>query len=573
MRILVAQVTRMGDMLQTTPMVRSLKHQHPDAHITVLVREMGKIIAQRNPDIDDVIVYNEDEMYVHLQANDSDRLLQAYELAETFVETLRTRGFDIAYNCTHSLTSTMLLKLAGIPRVVGAQLNQHHHYVIEGKGPACFFASVLHRELSELNLCDVFRYFAPDSDAPRSLVFEVTDADRAEANALLAANGIDEDDFLVCMQLGASDRDKRWPAESFGQLATSLRSNFNAKVALLGVEAEASLADGFESAAPGIAAHLFGKSSVPVLAAVLERSRALITNDTGTMHIAAAVQCPVVLMSVGYVHFRETGPYAERCIALERRRTNLGSSDLMKSDPNERVGINPDHALSAVAYLLDGCPPDAWQNLTRDVDFEHVDAYYSAFEEDGCLAWYSLEQRPYRRLDFVRHVYRLTWIEYLRGDQDDRTAAAFLNRTCAGHDAVDPGEVRTWITELTADFDALAQLAHTGSRMARELAEGLAKQMSMKRAKDMVSELMKLDEDIRVFGEIHDACRPLVILTKFERENLQGTDPLLLAEATQAIYKRLSQRAQLAANKAKLAGNIVSEKGNAPVRSLREVSR
>jgi len=562
----------MGDMLQTTPMIRSIRHQHPSAHITVLVREMGVIIAQRNPDIDDVIVYNEDETYLHLQSEDSDRLLKAYEMAEAFIDRLKAGRFDIAYNCTHSITSTMLLKLAGIPKVAGAQLNPHHQYVIEGKGPACFFASVLNRDLSELNLCDVFRYFAPESDAPRELVFDLTEADRAEARTLLAAQGIDDNDMLVCMQLGASDRDKRWPAESFGQLAQSLRSKHNAKVALLGVDSEAPLADAFERTAPGIAAHLFGKSSVPVLAAVLERSQILVSNDTGTMHIAAAVGCPVVLMSVGYVHFRETGPYADHCVALERRRENLGSSDLMKSDPSERVGINPEHAMSAVEFVLEGCTQDTWHNFTQNADFENVDVYASEFSQDGCLAWHSLEQRPYRRADLIRHIYRLTWIQYLQETGDDAAAAGFLNRARSGHTAIDPDALNSWTAELINEFDELAKLAAAGSCKAEELAKGLSQQAPMKWAKSLVTDLMRMDEAIRVYGEIHDACRPLVMLAKFERENLQGTDPRVLADATQAIYDRLNQRALLAAFKSHFTGEQLLEKKDSHPRTLHKAT-
>ncbi len=569
MRILVAQVTRMGDMLQTTPMIRAIKHHAPYAHITVLVREMGKVIAERNPDIDDVIVYNEDDMFLHLRSNDSDRLLSAYGMAEEFIDRLRDGRFDIAYNCTHSLTSTMLLKLAGIEDVAGAQLNPYYQYVIEGKGPACFFASVLHRELSELNLCDIFRYFAPSPDAPQGLVFEVTDADRAQANALLAEHGIAEDDLLVCMQLGASDLDKRWPSESFGKLGQSLAEKYRAKVALLGVDSEAPLAEAFEHTAPNLAAHLFGKTSVPVLAAVLERTRVLVSNDTGTMHIAAAVRCPVVLMSVGYVHFRETGPYAERCVALERRRSNLGRSDIIKSDPHARVGINPEHAMSAVEFVLNGCALGTWNEYTAGVDFENVDAFYSEFAEDGCLAWYSLEQRVYRRSDFIRHVYRLTWIEYLRGFGDNQGAAAFLQRTLDGLAPVDPEAISVWATELTNEFDALADLADLGARKARELAEGLEENMPMKWAKTIVTDLMRTDEDIRVYGEIHDACRPLVILSKFERENLQGSDPRLLANATEAIYDRLAQRARLAGSKTLFAEKQLTEREKTPSKSLR----
>ncbi len=61
MRILVMQTTRMGDVLQTTPLVRALRCKYPDAHIAYMVRNMGKAIAQRNPDVNEVLVHEEDD--------------------------------------------------------------------------------------------------------------------------------------------------------------------------------------------------------------------------------------------------------------------------------------------------------------------------------------------------------------------------------------------------------------------------------------------------------------------------------------------------------------------------------
>ena len=55
LRILIVQTTRMGDVLQTTPLMRQVRQQHPDAHISVMVRGMGKAIVERCPDVDEVL--------------------------------------------------------------------------------------------------------------------------------------------------------------------------------------------------------------------------------------------------------------------------------------------------------------------------------------------------------------------------------------------------------------------------------------------------------------------------------------------------------------------------------------
>ncbi|HEO69755.1 MAG TPA: hypothetical protein ENN80_00710, partial [Candidatus Hydrogenedentes bacterium] len=151
MRVLVLQTTRMGDVLQTSPLIRGIRRNDPDAHIAVVVRRMGKAIVERNPDVDEVIVHDEDELFLDLRAQDSDRLLRAYETADRYVQLLRSKHFDCAYNCTHSLASAMLLKLAEIPEVVGAHLSEDWQYVLRGRWVSYFFTSVFHREYNDLN--------------------------------------------------------------------------------------------------------------------------------------------------------------------------------------------------------------------------------------------------------------------------------------------------------------------------------------------------------------------------------------------------------------------------------------
>lgn len=161
MRILVLQTTRMGNVLQTSPLITGIRERYPDAHIAVMVRRMGKAVADRHPDIDEVLVYEEDELYLDMKANDSDRLLHAYETAAQRLRELRDAHFALAYNLTHSIASAMLLKLAGIPKVIGAHLTDEGQYVLRGAWTTYFFTSVFNREYNDLNLCDIARHFEP----------------------------------------------------------------------------------------------------------------------------------------------------------------------------------------------------------------------------------------------------------------------------------------------------------------------------------------------------------------------------------------------------------------------------
>ncbi len=531
MRILVVQATRMGDVIQTTPLIRTLRRQHPEAHIAVMARRMGVPVLARNPDVNDVIVYDEDEMFSHCVARDTDRLVKAYEKAEEYIARLREGHYDVAYNCTHSISSAMLLKLADLPHVVGAHLSDDWQFVLRGGWTNYFFTSVFHREYNGLNLCDITVRFA-DTAPARELVFDVTPDDRAGADAILAQMGIGANEPLVCMQLGASEENKRWSAQRFAELAVVLARDRGVRIALLGVTEEAPLGATFDQHAPGLAVHLFGKTSLHQVAAILQRAQLLVSNDTGTMHVAAAVKCPVVLVSVGHVHFRETGPYGAGHVAVERRRAALGRSDLVPGADEEPMFITAAHANRAVALALDEPVDGAWDDA--------VEVHRSRFASDGFLEWYPVGRPAMTWRDAVRAVYRAMWIGHLTGGGDSKDALAqMLDR----YTMPDQDTVATWRAKIDGMFSGLSQLARRGIGMTEELLAALRRK-DWDRAKVLVSALVGLDEEIRVYGEIHNATKPLVIIARYERDNLEGADAKVLAETTLKIYRDCAARCE-----------------------------
>lgn len=540
MKILVAQMTRMGDMLQTSPLVRALKQRHPDAHITAMVRRMGVPIAERHPDIDDILVYDEDEMFIHLRSQDSDRLLRAYAWAESLAGTIRERRFDVVYNCTQSIPSAMLFTLSGSPNVIGAHLSDDWQFVLRGRWTNYFFTSIFQRQYSNINLCDVFRNLMTDAPPCEELVFQLTDEDRRGASAILDECGIGEDERLVCFQMGASDEKKRWPVRCFAELGRRVAHELGYRIALVGVKDEAPLGEAFEKEAPGIAVHLFGKTNIPQVAAVLERSAALVSNDTGTMHIAAAVRCPILLVSVGYVHFRETGPYGTGHYAVEQRHEDPAAMIRGAEDGAALDAIRPGQVLALLTTLLHregGAPADA--------DLEGLDAYRSESAPDGFLEWYPLIRRDMTETDYLRTAYRAMWLEHLSGRSNPELERRALERLLSCYASSNAAALDAWRRAREAEFAHLADAAGNGAAWTEQLVALLEQGGSMREAKEKVDRLMGLDEEIRLFGELHERCRPLIVIGRFERDNLEGADPLVLARATLQIYKDLQVRARL----------------------------
>lgn len=542
MRILVAQMTRMGDMLQNSPLTRALRLRYPNAHITAMVRPMARGIAERNPDIDEIIVYEEDAMFLDLRSRDSERLLRAYRTAEALVNDLNARKFDVIYNCTHSIASAMLMKMVKAHEIVGAHLSDDWQFLLRGRWTNYFFTSVYQRQYSDINISDVFRNLLDDAPPTLGLSFAITDADRQQAREILAQHGIIPDDLLVCMQLGASDEPKRWPADHFAELARRLAAERNARICLLGVEAEAPLGEAFEKQAPGIAVHLFGKTTIPQVAAILERARALVTNDTGTMHIAAAVQCPILLLSVGYVHFRETGPYGEGHVAVERKKDYLAPMNISGAAQDDRSGILPSQVMGVMDLLLSPQPGNGLPILAETPERQELEVYQSRFAPDGFLEWYPLIRRPMTEADFLRIAYRTMWLANLCPSIPHEVLAEGIRRIVQAFDTSNADAVAAWRDQWTPIFLQLEQRARTGIEKTEQLQKCLREHRSMALAKEIVGELMHLDEDTRLFAEIHEGCRPLITIARFQRECLEGADPLQLAHMTLQIYQDLAER-------------------------------
>lgn len=546
MRILVVQTTRMGDMIQTGPLISQLRAKHPEAHIAVLSRGLAKMVADRHPDVDEVVLYDENLMYHDIRSGDSKRLLRAYRNAEEIVATLREKQFDEAYNMTHSVASAMLLSLAGIPRVVGAHLSEDWRFVLRGSWTTYFFTSVFSRDYNDLNLCDIDRSFAEDAPPCRYLSFETGDEEDSHISAMLAEAGITDDAFLVAMQLGASEQNKRWAERRFAELAALLKARYNATILLVGVEEEKAYGEIFEGHAPGLATHLFGKTSVPQLAALLRRCRLLVTNDTGTMHLAAAVQCPIVVVSVGHVHFRETGPYAEGAIAIESQRRTLGRSDYVPGGLEERDRITGAQALRAVELVLQSRDHHQVPQIDDAPEFSAVDLYWSAFAPDGYLQFYPIIRRPLTQRDILRMAYRAMWLAHLSPQASDAAREnEAITRSLASFAGPDNDTITGWIDPSSDALKRLASKADRGIAETEKLLTMLKTQGAMSQARQQVNALMALDEETRVFSELHPELRPLVLLARFERENLEGADPVTLARTTREIYAGMATRARL----------------------------
>ncbi len=276
-RILIRSTNWLGDAVMTIPAVRAIKRGRPDAHVTILtpakLAELWKQVAE----VDDVIA---------IESGDS-----VFSVAKKI-----RHGFEVAILFPNSLRAGLEVWLAGIPRRVG-------------------FPG--HRRAWLLN--QIFRGKKKKKDArpehPRHQVYhylalaEFVGADVAGATTPPIRNpqsAIRNPKIGLCpgAEYGPT---KRWFPEKYGEVVRAVSAQRECEWVLFGVEKDAPLGDEILRDFNGKHRNLIGKTSLAQLIAELRGCDLLLTNDTGTMHLAAFLGVPTVAL-FGSTEPALTGP-------------------------------------------------------------------------------------------------------------------------------------------------------------------------------------------------------------------------------------------------------------------------
>lgn len=276
-RILVVLPNWFGETLFATPFLRGLRHERHRAWIATLGRPACRDILLHNPYVNELMDY--DECGAHRRAAGKWRLIQA----------LRARRFDGAFILRPSLTRTLMLALAGIPMRIGfAQPKSGWLLTTRVRPPD----QTTHKATGYLALLEAFGYTA----AAGPYDYAVSEPERQDAAAFLVREGLGPDRPLVVLHPGANWPHKRWPPERFAEAGDQLAERERVRVAITGGPDDVELAEALRRRMRHPAVMLAGRTTVRQLAACLEQAQLVISNDTGVLHLAAALRRPLLAL-------------------------------------------------------------------------------------------------------------------------------------------------------------------------------------------------------------------------------------------------------------------------------------
>jgi ADP-heptose:LPS heptosyltransferase len=332
---LLINLTRFGDLLQSRAAIADLAR---NGHRVALVcLENFASAAELLPDTDHVAPLPSAALLAGLASEqgylfrgDGQRPLprkqwhKSLAALGTFRAGLeRAFPFERVCNLTPGLAARLLTRyLAGTRPCSGFFVDEHGFGVNGNSWAAFFMGSSLERGLSPFNVADLFRKTAAgDRDqASGPGTASLIEPEEAVLNAVrerLRKEAPDDNCSFIALQLGASEDRRRWPVEYFAALGDIVRSRTGRVPLLLGSEAERSLAAGYAAKARHPHINLCGRTDLRELSAALRLSELLVGNDTGTMHLAAGLDVPVLAVFPATAQPFDTGPYREDCCCLE----------------------------------------------------------------------------------------------------------------------------------------------------------------------------------------------------------------------------------------------------------------
>ena len=287
MKILVARLRLIGDVAFTTPLLRGLRHQFPDAHLTYLVEPAAAPIVRDNPHLDEVIVVP------------YERGIRRIVSDLAVARALRRRRFDVAIDLHGGPRSAWLVRASGASRRIG--------YAIKGR--QWMYTDVVPRPADlaprhcVTNQWDLLAPLGVGPCDPATYPMEMVEdpAAATRVDQLLRDAGIGATHPLVVIHVSAGNPFRRWPAESFHDLVVQLaRRDPARRIVLTAGPSDAGAAQRIAASARATLGPL--AAAVPdlreldlaELRAIVARAGVYIGGDSGPMHVAATTRTPIV---------------------------------------------------------------------------------------------------------------------------------------------------------------------------------------------------------------------------------------------------------------------------------------
>lgn len=305
-KILIVKLSAIGDVVHTLPALNALRQHYPEAHITWLVEEAAADLIMGHESLDRVLVSRRKHWEKELRKG---KVTSVLRQAVAFIHKLRDTHYDIILDFQAALKGAAMIGLARGDRKIGygpGMAHQEHSYRFLNERVPMVDVDT-HALKRSLLLLEAIGIHSPTI----AYHLPITIQSRHNVAEMMQSSPSTLKQVPIAINPMALWETKLWVPDRFAKLADRLISEHQARIYFTGGSADRLMIDGIVRKMHHGAVNLAGATSLMELAALYQEMAMVITTDTGPMHIAAAVDTPVIAL-FGPTSEHRTGPYGER---------------------------------------------------------------------------------------------------------------------------------------------------------------------------------------------------------------------------------------------------------------------
>ena len=306
-RILLIKPSALGDMVQALPVLSVLRERLPAAHIAWVINKSYAPLLEGHPHLDEILSFD--------RASWRRGVTNGFAATLRFFRLLRRAHFDLVIDLQCLLRSAMFSWASAAPVRIGLTSAR--------EGAGWFYTHHVKDSRETEHAVDRYWHVAEAlglGEQPKRFVLPVNAEAEAWADEVLSKMPRP----WLAVSVGSRWLTKRWPVAHFQGLLTRAGNHAGGSAIFVGAREEAGLAERAGHGLPLVTRNLAGRTTLPQLTAILRRVDAMVSNDTGPLHLAAALGRPIVAPYT-CTQVRRNGPYGQEQRAVETAVSCAGS--------------------------------------------------------------------------------------------------------------------------------------------------------------------------------------------------------------------------------------------------------
>ena len=519
----------MGDLIESTSLFKKVKTVYPDSFVTLLVLPEFYEICEFFDDIDEVIKFDMTNISMEIFNNNYKFSYKLYKSLENFLNRFTELNYEIVFNLTHDIISSYFMYLLKADKFIGFSRGREGNLLQIGEIVLFFIGAAKIRKASCINLVDIYEEMLPQKAAARRVYLNTSKKIDAATSAkkILSENGVKENDVVISFAVGASSELKKWKKEYFLELAKLLiRYDINIKILILGAKYDKPAGEYIKknigSEFSGNVIDLTGNTSVSELVNIIESSDILVTNDTGTMHIAAGVGTDIIVIYTGQAGYFETGPYAENQV-LVLPDIPCFPCDFGVKCNNFICGdyIQPNNIFKIIKLKLEN-------NLNRenleDLNLGKINLLISKFDKFGFMDYVPFKKSKLSFDDLKLRIFKLSMESVLNKNIPNQIAKDDIAEILNNYSNMDES-ISDDLDKLVEVIDKMISFCSKAMKDLKFiLRDLLGSKIDINKASAMLNEIENSDRNLLFNGLIYDELFVLNIMYKSYKQSMLSYD-------------------------------------------------